>query len=308
MRPLQFSSDELARRYRKQFGIEISHLIDAPTIEFDRDPRTGIWQFEGCRAGDDDFYRRLADLSYYYDDNRWEYATALSSIPNNQTRDAAILDIGCGGGEFLAACRDRGFTRLLGSEYSSAARDQCHRRGLAVTSRSLEELIDEGRRFDVVTAFQVLEHVSDPLFFLQSVHRLLRPGGTFMCATPNADSFLRKMRWHLLDLPPHHLTRWDETTYRTLMPKIGLNVAEVRCEPLATYHHRIYADAQVQWSASLPGLRSVCKRVSRKRLAMHRSPETLLGQSILVRMTASESIVLEAIHESAVRSQTAVIS
>ena len=305
MRTLQFSSDQLVRRYHKQFDIDISHLIESPRIELARDPRTGIWQFEGCRAGDDDFYRRLSELSYYYDDNRWEYAAGLARIVETQPRDAAILDIGCGGGEFLSACRDRAFSRLLGSEFSSAAREQCRDRRLAVTAQTLEELIDEGRQFDVVTAFQVLEHVADPLFFLQSVHRLLRPGGTFLCGTPNADSFLKHLRWHLLDMPPHHLTRWDETTYRTLMPKIGLSVVDVRREPLATYHHRIYADARVQWSASIPGFRSVCKRISRRHLAMHRRPETLTGQSMLVQMTATESIGLETLGQPPIDTQPA---
>jgi 2-polyprenyl-3-methyl-5-hydroxy-6-metoxy-1,4-benzoquinol methylase len=101
-----------------------------------------------------------------------------------------VLDIGCGQGDFLWQARQRGWS-AQGSEFSTAAAALCRKRGLSVTQRPLSQAGFTPASFDVITAFEVLEHVNDPSELISSVRFLLRPGGLFYLTTPNFDSLLR---------------------------------------------------------------------------------------------------------------------
>jgi 2-polyprenyl-6-hydroxyphenyl methylase / 3-demethylubiquinone-9 3-methyltransferase len=101
-----------------------------------------------------------------------------------------VLDIGCGGGILSEP-----LARLGGSvtgidaagEAVAVARRHAMAGGLAIDYRqaSVERLAGEGRRFDLVTAMEVLEHVADVPLFLGGVRDLLKPGGLFIFSTPN---------------------------------------------------------------------------------------------------------------------------
>lgn len=116
-----------------------------------------------------------------------------------------ILDIGCGQGDFLEAARRRGWD-AQGSEFSEAAVGLCRSRGLSVQQGSLAQSPFGCGSFDVITAFEVLEHVNEPNELLSQVRRLLRPGGLFYLTTPNFDSVLRyaeRSAFAMLCYPEH---------------------------------------------------------------------------------------------------------
>ena len=74
---------------------------------------------------------------------------------------------------------------------------------------SIEDIAREfkDRRFDVVTFFEVLEHLDEPLEFLRKVKTVLKPGGYIALSVPNRR---RTLDIHgIEDNPPHHLTKWD---------------------------------------------------------------------------------------------------
>jgi SAM-dependent methyltransferase len=87
-----------------------------------------------------------------------------------------LLDIGCGDGHFLAAVREHEWT-LYGSEYGEAPRARARARGLDVRPAPFVPAADEVGGFDVVTAFEVLEHVVTPLEEAERISALLRAGG-----------------------------------------------------------------------------------------------------------------------------------
>ena len=99
---------------------------------------------------------------------------------------ARVLDYGCGPGYFLAECKEAGF-ECAGVEFSALAASFAEKRfGLRVKTepdRALTEL-PEGR-FDVVTAWQVLEHTRNPQAVVSGLVRLLKPGGVFCVAVPS---------------------------------------------------------------------------------------------------------------------------
>lgn len=102
----------------------------------------------------------------------------------------SLLDVGSGGGIAAEALATRGF-QVLGidaaAETIHAARAHAGRRGLPVAYRvaTAETMLEEGHRFSVVTALEVIEHVPDPDAFLNVLGRLLEPGGVLFVSTLN---------------------------------------------------------------------------------------------------------------------------
>jgi SAM-dependent methyltransferase len=141
--------------------------------------------------------QRIVMRPSYYD------AGAGAHAPGN-----VILDFGCGDGGFLDTLQGRGF-ELVGYETDpDHARRVSEHLSLPVLA-DLDELVSryEGR-VDVVTMHFVLEHVADLASTFDTVHRLLRPGGTFYYVVPDPwsrEGRLFKRAWHSLD-PPRHLS------------------------------------------------------------------------------------------------------
>jgi 2-polyprenyl-6-hydroxyphenyl methylase/3-demethylubiquinone-9 3-methyltransferase len=103
---------------------------------------------------------------------------------------ARVLDIGCGAGLLSEALAKAG-CEVLGldaaSEAIMAAQAHAEGKGLNLTYRNAtaEELLDEGAKFPVITALEVIEHVADPAAFLATLAALLEPGGKLFISTIN---------------------------------------------------------------------------------------------------------------------------
>jgi SAM-dependent methyltransferase len=141
-----------------------------------------------------------------------------------------LLDVGCGGGELLAAATARGW-RAAGAEPMAAAADQARARAPAAdirTGLSSEAGFAAGS-FDVVCAFHVLEHMADTRAFLAELARLARPGGLVVVETPNYASLLRRRHgsnWiHLR--PLEHLVHFTPDTMRGAFAGAGLDAVRV---------------------------------------------------------------------------------
>jgi SAM-dependent methyltransferase len=84
-------------------------------------------------------------------------------------------------------------------------------------------------RFDLLTAFELIEHLSDPLRFLRCVSRLLKPGGWFFMTTLNGQGFDIQVLWNRAKsvTPPHHLNFLNPTSLERLLSNSGLHVDEI---------------------------------------------------------------------------------
>ena len=140
-----------------------------------------------------------------------------------------LLDIGCGDGLFLAACRNGGWVRLgldpsLDALASARARAvdglaQGHADSLPFASDSL----------DVITMFHVLEHLPDPHQCLREVRRALGPAGLLVVQVPNAGSLQRYIfgrSWAGFDVP-RHLVNYRVRNLRAVLSLNGFNPVEV---------------------------------------------------------------------------------
>jgi SAM-dependent methyltransferase len=136
-----------------------------------------------------------------------------------------LLDIGCGSGDFCREMSRRDGWRAKGVEINrraaSFAREQL---GLDVFCGQVEDARFPDHSFDIVTMWDVLEHVRDPLRTLQEIERILRPGGSVICSTPHAGSLDARLFgrfWIGYDFP-RHLYVFSPDTLGALLTKAGL--------------------------------------------------------------------------------------
>jgi 2-polyprenyl-3-methyl-5-hydroxy-6-metoxy-1,4-benzoquinol methylase len=98
---------------------------------------------------------------------------------------ARLLDVGCGNGEFLRVARDAGY-RVCGIDISAASADLVRRHGIDVRVGDLRApgVFRDDERFDLITFWDVVEHLPDPRSFLARARELLAPGGHVLVKTP----------------------------------------------------------------------------------------------------------------------------
>lgn len=116
-----------------------------------------------------------------------------------------LLDVGCGDGFFLIEARKRNW-KVFGTEFSSKAIDVCLQKGIQMTNSPLNPQHYHPESFDVITSFEVIEHINTPQTELQSFYSLLRKGGLLYITTPNFNSLSRiilKSKWNVIEYPEH---------------------------------------------------------------------------------------------------------
>jgi 2-polyprenyl-3-methyl-5-hydroxy-6-metoxy-1,4-benzoquinol methylase len=133
-----------------------------------------------------------------------------------------LLDIGCAQGFFLFSASKAGYT-TKGIEISQDAVAYAIKEfGLDVEAKPFEELRFPENHFDVVTLWQVLEHVPYPLMMLKEVHRILKPGGLVVASTPNIGGIpakILKKRWW--DIKRLHLNQFTTETLANILQNAG---------------------------------------------------------------------------------------
>ena len=151
----------------------------------------------------------------------------------------SILDIGCSSGGFLSTMKGPSWD-LYGIEMEESTAEQARANTAAkvFVGDAVMAPFAAGS-FDVVTSFDVLEHVYDPREFLTRVHAWLKPGGIYCAMMPNIDSWEARLfgtYWYGLELP-RHLSHFSPTSLRRLMATLGFEEVVVRT-PRVSYVER----------------------------------------------------------------------
>ncbi|MHC4515835.1 MAG: class I SAM-dependent methyltransferase [Planctomycetota bacterium] len=143
-----------------------------------------------------------------------------------------VLDVGCAAGFFLRVMKEHGHQVRgveLSPEIAHLAIEHLGKENIHVgqmTDLAADQQGFEAGSFDLVTAWDVVEHVPDPQDLLRRVHRMLKPTGVLVIETQNVDSRLAGLlgrRWQHYK-HEEHLYHFNPTTMRRLMDQAGFIV------------------------------------------------------------------------------------
>ena len=159
---------------------------------------------------------------------RW-FNGKLKNIEKLMPGKGRVLDIGCSYGFFLEAAQKRGWD-IYGVEMNPIAGDYLSGKfGDKVFIGRLEDSGFHPNFFDVITLWDVLEHIDNPLQFLGKCKALLKKGGFICIQAPNIDSFIARKKgkdWDWLN-PGDHLYYFNPSTLAKLIEAVGLDVVKV---------------------------------------------------------------------------------
>ena len=163
--------------------------------------------------------------NYFLDSdvNRRTFRDRIRAIEQRYGRRGRLLDVGCALGDFLLEAKASGWD-VEGVEISSFAAQRARERGLRVSAGRLEELDLPESSFDVITLYDSIEHLTDPVATLAAVRRLLVPGGIVHLVTPNVGGvqarLLGRLWYHYK--PGEHLFYFSPRTLRSALEAAGL--------------------------------------------------------------------------------------
>lgn len=145
----------------------------------------------------------------------------------NQSREKKILEIGAGVGDFLAACRDRGW-KCFGVEPSEQARTIAKQFNKLDLYSSVTEIGEKD--FSIITLWHVLEHIPDLNETILKLKSMLAHEGRLIIAVPNHNSFDAKhykQFWAGYDVP-RHLYHFNKKALTTIMQSKGFRLIRTR--------------------------------------------------------------------------------
>ena len=206
----------------------------------------GKYERFGCPACELEFWepREMPDAQWYEQMYGGRDAEMLPLEPGHKyfladplaRGSGALLDIGCGTGNFLAAAHDAGY-RVTGLELDrNAAGFAKQLLDLDILPLNFTGFVERHpeAKFDVVTFFEVLEHQATPAEFLQRVRVCLRSGGLIALSVPNRERWLTGP--DVLDYPPNHFLRWNVGALKKFLGGQGFEVLSIREQPAGVVH------------------------------------------------------------------------
>jgi 2-polyprenyl-3-methyl-5-hydroxy-6-metoxy-1,4-benzoquinol methylase len=156
---------------------------------------------------------------------RAEYvASALPDLASG-----TVGDVGAGFGLFLEELRAvMPGVEAVAIEPSVEQAGICSEKGLEVFPCALEELDGQDGRFDLLTAFELMEHLHDTESFLARIHALLKPGGHFLFTTLNGRGFDIALLWERSRSvsPPGHINFLNPKSAALMLDRHGFDVVE----------------------------------------------------------------------------------
>jgi 2-polyprenyl-3-methyl-5-hydroxy-6-metoxy-1,4-benzoquinol methylase len=149
-----------------------------------------------------------------------------------------LLDAGCGNGSFLQYLSQDPIWCVEGLDLSEEALSIAKQQRVPVYCGRLEEPPFPMASFDVISLWEVLEHLPDPRKALLIINRLLVPGGKLVLSTPNPESWLAKSAgqyWHGWQIPYHlYLFSWENLC--RLLAATGFKIDGKRHLPMERYY------------------------------------------------------------------------
>jgi len=233
----EFPSDVLINLYKKTYNLDISYLAkNYELISYYHCKNCFLRYFYPDIGGDDKFYSLLQKKDNYYFKDKFEYQVVKKYFK----KDKDVLEIGAGKGAFSKLIN---YKTYIGIELNESAIKLAKKEGVNLFYGSIHDFISKSEnheKYDIVCTFQVLEHVflKDLNLFINSSIKALRKGGKMIIAVPSDSSFLGETPNSILNLPPHHLTRWSDDVFYEMEKIYNIKLVDLIFEPLKeiNYH------------------------------------------------------------------------
>lgn len=158
-----------------------------------------------------------------------------------------ILEIGSGLGYFTYALKKSGLD-IKGLDISNEAVEKAKKMYgdyyiVADLFKYSEHNIES---YDIVIMTEVIEHLDNPIIFLNAIKKVLKKGGILIITTPNKDAFPNDFLWHT-DLPPIHLWWFSKKSLKKLSEKVGFEKISfydtLKCEN--SFNVQYYRDEKI---------------------------------------------------------------
>lgn len=212
-----------------------------------------LWDCTGCglrsvrKVASQDELRAIYSESYFGNDvshvvGYADYAADRACIIRTANRRlrlierqrpnlGRLLDVGCALGFFARAALERAWL-AEGIDISEHAANYARTvEGIAARCGSIEEAGYSPESFDVLTLWDVIEHVPEPVEYLRACHGLLKPGGLLVLSTPDAGSVVARVagsRWMGYKLADEHLFYFSRATMAEALRAAGFQVGVAR--------------------------------------------------------------------------------
>lgn len=240
----QVLAADITSLYREDLAVDLTKIECMPSSEsyvLVQCEACALKQFFPDWVAGPALYAALQNRPWYYVAEKSEFQLAGARVKPGQQ----VLELGCGSGHFQAYLPTG--VRYVGLDTNAAAVAIARSAGLDVRLGDLQDFGAEHLgAFDVVCAFQVLEHVPQPRVFLIEMAAMLKPGGLLILSVPGDDSFVGQDPHNVLNMPPHHCTRWPDATLSRLGEFTNLQLVDLLHEPLSQGHVRAVA-RQLVW-------------------------------------------------------------
>lgn len=199
--------------YNKSFRVDFKEdFYDEDFINFYRCKTCFVQFFDPKFAGGPKFYEKLQNSrGVYYTRERREFSYAKNFIKTHHD----VLEIGSGSGFFAEKLKANSY---VGLEFNEKAICEAKKIGVKLINSTIEDYSRKHlNTYDVVCSFHVLEHVMNPKDYIKCSIDALKPNGILIISVPNDDSPLTSNCNHVLNMPPHHVSRWSNRALNNLV-------------------------------------------------------------------------------------------
>jgi SAM-dependent methyltransferase len=238
----ELSFDKIKALYRRRFHVSFNDSMSS--ISLIKCPQCDLKFYDPSPAGSEEFYETLSQCPWYYLSEKQEYELALQYFSDADS----VLEIGAGTGAFAEKLR---VSKYTGLELNGVAVSRARSRGFDVRHDTIENHAAVCcNSYDVVCSFQVLEHVPDVHSFLVAAINCVKNDGLMIHSVPSDDSFIGKQANNILNMPPHHSTRWSDTALGNIAQVFGLELVGLFHESLSNVHVRSYCVQRIHATAN----------------------------------------------------------